>query len=457
MNRFLVLSVLWFHSLFLFSQTTDSLVIDNLFASALRSAVGLKNLEQLCKETPHRLAGSAGSAKAIEILVRQLREIHPDTLYLQEVITKPWDRAEKEIAYLKSSNTGKVSLEALSLGGSVGTPASGILANMVEVQTFDELKKLGKDNIKGRIVFFNFAMDPGLFSPFQAYSKSAFQRVSGATEAARYGAVGVVIRSLSNNLNRFPHTGIMHYNDSIPKIPAIAISTLDAEKVSQILKKEPSLEFFFKTNSKSLPDVKSYNIIAEFRGIEKPKEIITVGGHTDCWDVGEGANDDGVGCIQSMEVARLFRQLKITTKRTIRVVLFIDEEMNQTGAKAYAKSVKENGEVIYAALESDSGAGVARGFGCSASDDKFQKFQALEKYFDQYGITQFYKGGGGVDIGPLRQFGVPLLNLHPDPQRYFDYHHSANDTFENISNREMQTGSAAMASLIFLIDKYNLF
>jgi Zn-dependent M28 family amino/carboxypeptidase len=249
----------------------------------------------------------------------------------------------------------------------------------------------------------------------------------------------------------------MHYNDSIPKIPAIAISTLDAEKVSQLLKKEPALEFFFKTNSKSLPDVKSYNIIAEFRGMEKPKEIITVGGHTDCWDVGEGANDDGVGCIQSMEVARLFRQLKITTKRTIRVVLFIDEEMNQTGAKAYAKSVKENGEVIYAALESDSGAGVARGFGCSASDEKFQKFQALEKYFDQYGITQFYKGGGGVDIGPLRQFGVPLLNLHPDPQRYFDYHHSANDTFENISNREMQTGSAAMASLIFLIDKYNLF
>jgi Zn-dependent M28 family amino/carboxypeptidase len=205
-----------------------------------------------------------------------------------------------------------------------------------------------------------------------------------------------------------------------------------------------------------LPEVISHNVIGELKGSVYPDEIITVGGHLDTWDLGEGAHDNGAGCMQSIEVLRLFKKLGIQPKRTIRTVMFMDEEVGQRGGKEYARQAKLNNEKHYFALEADRGALVPRGFGISTTDEKMQKILEFKKYFEPYGITYFRKGGGGVDIGPLREFGTPLSSFITNEQRYFDFHHSENDTFEQVNFREFQMGSAAIAAFIYLIDKYDL-
>jgi carboxypeptidase Q len=457
MKNLLIQFFLAFNFITGFGQDSDSLVIRSVYDNELLSEVPINNLRTLCKKAPGRLAGSPASFIALNLIEKAIQRMGPDTVYRQQLEVYSWNRGKKEeaIAYLGEKATLK--LHALAIGGSISTGINGIKSTIVEVHSFEELKKLGSEKIKGKIVFFNQPMDPKFISPSPAYGSAVYQRVFGASEAARYGAIGVVVRSMTLASDYEPHTGIMHYVDTIAKIPAICISTLDADSLSKLLKTDASVKVFFKTDCNNLPAIKSYNIVAEIKGSVKPGEIITVGAHIDCWDVCEGAQDDGAGCIHVMEVLRLFHELGIKPKRTIRVVIFMDEEMHQSGAKKYAETVKQKNEKIYAAYESDSGSLLPLGFGCMSDEHSYSKFLTLEKYFKPYSIYEFYKGHGDVDVYPLKDFGVPLLNLHPDMQRYFDYHHSINDRFEAVHPRELKLCSAATASLIYLIDKLDIF
>lgn len=430
--------------------------IKPFFDAALNSRKAYNDLRMLCKNFDGRITGSPKAAGAVEYTYQLMLDMNLDTVYKQPVQVPRWVRGEKEQAAIHSSLFGKKDVPVSALGMSVGTGENGLTGKVVEVFSFAELEKLGKSEIQGKIVFFNRPMDPTMINTFAAYGGAASQRTQGAAEAAKYGAAGVVVRSLTTALDDYPHTGVMRYNDSVPKIPAVAISTNGADLLSNWLKKDPSLNFFVRTTCETLPEVTSHNVIVEIRGTEYPDEIITVGGHLDSWEPGEGAHDDGAGCMQSIEVLRLFQELGIRPKRTIRAVMFMDEEVAQRGGKEYARQAAVNNEKHYFALESDRGALMPKGFGVSGPDDRVEKILALENHFEPFGITYFKKGGGGVDIGPLKQFGTPLSSFVTDMQRYFDYHHSGYDTFEKVHFREFQMGSAAMASFIFLIDKYDL-
>ncbi len=439
-----------------FSQDIDSLLINNIFTEALSSRIAYKNLRYLCKQAKGRITGSPQAAKAVEFTRQIMQNMELDSVYLQEVMVPNWNPGDKEYASISSSLFGSKEVSVCALGTSIGTGEDGIFSEVVEVKNFEKLKQLGQEVIKDKIVFFNRPMETSLINTFSAYGRAVNQRTAGAAKAAEYGAIGAVVRSVTTAIDDFPHTGVMRYQDGINKIPAIAISTKDADLLSKWLKMDPKLIFYFRTTCKKLSDVKSYNVIGEIKGTKYPEEIIVIGGHLDAWFNTEGAHDDGAGCIQSIEVLRLFKKLTIKPKRTIRAVMFMDEEVAQRGGKKYAELTRLKNEKHYFALESDRGAFTPRGFSFSVSKKMFSNLQGFKKYFLTYGINDFKKGGSGVDIGPLKKYNVPLGSLVPDCQRYFDYHHSVNDSFEQVNIREIQMGSAAIASLIYLIDKFGL-
>ncbi|MCX6161718.1 MAG: M20/M25/M40 family metallo-hydrolase [Ignavibacteriae bacterium] len=439
------------------SQNIDSLTIRNIYSEALTSNIAYEQLRYLCKNIGGRIAGSPQSLQAVEYGKKLFTEAGLENVRLQETMVRNWVRGPKENAYYMSEVFGSEFVNILALGTSVGTPKDGITARVVEVQNFDELKTLGEDNIKGKIVFFNRSGDHRYINPGSAYGSAADQRVYGAIEAAKYGAVGVIVRSLTLASDYHPHTGVMHYVDTIPRIPAAGISTKDADKISELLKADPELNFYFKMECSEYPDVKSYNVIGELTGTEFPEEIILVGGHLDSWDTGEGAHDDGAGVIQALESIRLIKSLGIKPRHTIRIVWFMDEEIAQRGARTYAKEVKEKNEKHIAAIESDAGGFSPDGFTGDASDEKFAKLKEWKEFFRPYGIYKIEKGWSGVDVSFLKDVcDAALMELITDSQRYFDFHHSPADVFETINRREMQLGSAALAGLIYLIDKYGL-
>ena len=301
-------------------------------------------------------------------------------------------------------------------------------------------------------------MQADLINTFNAYSGCVDQRYSGAEEAARLGAVAVIVRSVNLRLDDFPHTGSMSYGKLAlrKRIPASAISTNGAELLSFMLALNPKLSFYLKQNCKNLPDVQSYNVIGEITGSEKPDEIMVVGGHLDSWDLGDGAHDDGAGVVQSMEVLRLFKTIGYQPKRTLRVVLFMNEENGMRGATEYAAIAETNKENHVFALESDAGGFTPRGFSIDSAPEKLAVIQSWEPYFEPYLIHMFVKGGSGADVGHLKTDANVLAGLRPDSQRYFDYHHAANDTFDAINKRELELGAATMASLVYLIDYFSL-
>ena len=450
-----ILVLLFCFSGVLKAQETEK-TIKAFFDEALTDKTAYKNLEVLCKNYKGRITGSDRAAAAVDYTYQLMKNMKLDRVEKQPVQVPCWARGEREVANIQSGKNGKKEVPVSALGMSVGTGNAGLSAKVVEVQNFEELEKLGRKNITGKIVFFNRPMDPTLINTFAAYGGAANQRTQGASEAAKYGAVGVVVRSLTTALDDSPHTGVMRYVDSIPKIPAVAISTNGADLLSASLKSDTDLKFYFRTTCETKPEVTSHNVIGEIKGSVYPDQIITIGGHLDAWETGEGAHDDGAGCMQSIEVLRIFQKLGIKPKRTIRALMFMDEEVAQRGGKEYAKQAGLKNENHYFALEADRGAYMPKGFGISAPDDRLEKMMALQKYFEPYGIDDFVKGGGGVDIAPLAQFGTPLSSFIPEMQRYFDAHHSGNDTFEQVHFREFQMGSAAIASFIWLIDKYDL-
>lgn len=434
------------------AQTQDSLFIAQIFENTLTHGDCHDNLRVLCKDIGPRLSGSPAAEKAIQWGKSTLESYQPDSVFLQEVTVPHWVRGQVEKASMHS-NGQKASLAISALGGSIGT--DGLLeAEIIEVKKLEQLAELGEEKVKGKIVFFNRALDPVLINTGMAYGGANDQRSYGAAEAAKFGAVGVLVRSLTHALDEKPHTGSMYYLEDGRKIPAAAISTVDANNLHQALKSNPRLTVSLELDCELLPDVVQHNVIAEFRGTQAPEEYIVVGGHLDSWDIGEGAHDDGAGIVHSIEVLKNLKDLNYQPKHTIRIVLFINEENGNNGGKTYANIAKAKKEKHIAALESDMGGFVPRGFSMETTDEQADAIRAWNELFEPYNLHTFRRGWSGVDIRPLKNGSTALIGLVPDNQRYFDFHHSANDTFENVHKRELELGAASMTALIYLIDQH---
>jgi len=410
-------------------------------------------LYELCTTIGHRMSGSSGAEKAVAWSKKQMEGIGLDRVWLEPVTVPKWVRgAKEELLVMEPPALKKETLRITAIGGSVA--AKGITAEVVEVRSFDELTVLG-DKAKGKIIFYNVAWDATQYHPGFAYGSSVTYRGIGAIEGARVGAVGVIVRSMSSAYDDYPHTGAMRaYLDSLPKIPAAAISTMGAEKLSRIIKENSKVKLRFTVDCELQGEVESANVIGEIRGTEKPDEVIVISGHLDSWDKGQGAHDDGSGSMQSIEALRLIKALGLKPKRTIRAVLYMNEEHGLRGAKAYAE--KQRNEKHILAMESDGGGFAPRGFGIDA-DSTFvpliQKWEPVLRFIDADRVAP---GWGGADIGELRKQGVPCLGLRSDPQRYFDYHHSDLDTIDKVNKRELELGAVAMAILAYVFAQEGL-
>ena len=441
----------------IFSQS-DKDIFREIYNNSLTNGKSYEWLDYLSNNIGGRLSGSLNAERAVNWTKSELELLGLDKVWLQPVMVPKWVRGAPEFAYIESEPGKTTKVNITALGGSIATPLVGLKANIVEVKSFEELKKLGKDKIKGKIVFFNRPMDPTLIDTFKAYGGCVNQRYEGAVHAIEYEAVGVIVRSMNLKIDDLPHTGSMTYG-KIPiekRIPSAAISTKHADLLSSMLKIDNNIKFYFKQNCEQMDDVLSYNVIGELTGSEYPDEYILVGGHLDSWDIGDGSHDDGAGCVQSMEVLRLLKISGIIPKRSIRVVLFMNEENGLRGGNKYAQEAFKKGENHIFALESDAGAFTPRGFYFDTDESNFEQILSWKELFKPYLIHFFELGGSGADIGPLKTPNNVLSGLKPDSQRYFDHHHSANDVFETIHKRELELGAATMTALVYLIDKYGI-
>jgi carboxypeptidase Q len=460
-----------------FSQSNkqDSLMFIKLYEEAMLRGKSYENLEILCNTVGHRLTGSPQAEKAVELTRKMLKEAKADSVFLQPVKVPHWVRGKKESARIilaiediKSINNSNaispatqkiIATEILALGGSIATPPDGLRGNVVEIKNLKEWDKIKKNQIEGKIVFFNQPMNPKTINTFDAYGPAVKQRSMGAIMAAKLGAIAVIVRSVTLANDNNPHTGAMRYNDSIPKIPACAISTKGADMLSKFLMEEPDLEFEFFMACQTLPDVMSNNVVAEIRADKNSPvntEYIVSGGHLDSWDVGEGAHDDGAGCMQTIEALRILKAVGYIPKRTLRFVMFMNEENGLKGGEEYAKLAKKNNEKHIAGIESDAGGFAPDGFSFEATEKQKEKLKTFWKNFMPYGLHDFDRTGGGADISPLKEQGTALFEMMPESQRYFDYHHCDLDTFDKVNKRELEQGAFSMAALIYLISEYGL-
>jgi hypothetical protein len=434
----------------------DAFTVQSIFETALKDGQCYHWLETLTKDVGHRLGGSENAAAAVSLTDDILKTLELDSVWLQPCRVSQWRRGEQEIATITSASAGTVKLHALELGNSVGTGAEGIAGEIVEVHSLDALNALSDGAVRGKVVFFNRPMEKGLVNTFHAYGRAVDQRSAGPRAAADRGAVAAVVRSMTTALDTFPHTGSTDYRPNGLNIPAIAISTIDAEILSDLLESE-KVQMFIRTTCEMRDSVTSYNVIGEIRGSERPDEIILVGGHLDSWDVGEGAHDDGAGCVQAMDVMYLLRRIGYVPRRTIRCVLFMNEENGLAGGKTYARESNAANEFHLAAIESDMGGFLPLGFGMSAEGTLQEQYYRGNQ--EWWGILEPYglglsPGGGGADISSLKSQGGMLFGMRTNAQRYFDYHHTAEDTFDKVHRRELRLGAAAMTALVFLLDKY---
>lgn len=437
-----------------FAQNDDSLMLKRISDEILLNGKAYSNLYTLCKGVGARLSGSAGMYKAEDWGIKTLTAMGADNVYKQQCMVPHWVRDRNCQAHFNKKDMFSVA----ELGNSVGTGSKGIGASVIEVKSFAELEQR-KDEIKGKIVFYNYPYNKTLLGG--GYGDAVRYRSSGASNAAKYGAIGVLVRSVTAANDDFPHTGALRYNDSFPKIPAFAISTKDAEWLSGLIKaRYKNAPLYMYSNCRMLPDTIGHNIIGEIKGSEFPEEIITIGGHLDSWDLAEGAHDDGAGIVQSIEVLRVLKALGYKPKRTIRVVLFANEENGLRGGTKYAEEAKTKNEKYIMAMESDGGGESPRGFSCGMTEEQFAKVAGWKNLFSMFDADRFRfskGGGGGADIGPLQtNFKTAQFGLNTTGNRYFDYHHAASDVFENVHERELHMGAVVMAAMVYLVDKYGL-
>jgi carboxypeptidase Q len=460
MKKLFFILIAFLCSIISFSQTEDSIMIKKISDEILTNGKAYDNLRDLTKKIGARLAGSPQMVKAENWGLQVMKQNGADKAWLQECMVPHWVRGGKDKATVSYNTTAKGAnreLDVLALGNSEGTKNKNVTANVVLVNSFDELEKK-KDSIKGKIVFYNYKFNPTYVATFRSYGEASQYRGAGPSRAAKYGAVGVIVRSMSHSVDNNPHTGATRYDSAYAKIPAFAVGLRDADWLSEQVTQNRILSLTMKSNAHFLPDTIGHNVIGELVGSEFPNEIITIGGHLDSWDPAEGAHDDGAGCVQTVEILRAFKSLGYKPKRTIRFVLFANEENGLRGGNKYAEEAKAKNEKHIFALESDAGGFTPRAFGFTMSEEQFQKVLQWKPLIAPYGCSEFNRGGGGADIGPLRRAfpTTALAGLSPDSQRYFDIHHARNDVFENVNKRELELGAVNMAALIYLIDKYGL-
>ena len=396
-------------------------------------------LSELTSKIGGRVSGSPEAARAVIWVHQQLEMMGATSVSEVPCMVPHWTRGKIEKAEMKMRTLSRQETEA---------PPKGIEAEVVEVQSLKEAEELG-DFGRGKIIFFNRGFDPTLPATFAAYGRAVDQRVGGAVAAAKCGAVAVLVRSMTLAKDDAPHTGAMRYDDG-PKIPAAALGIISAERLSAEIKKRKT-KVKLTLNCETLPDQPSANVLGEIKGSEFPNEVIALGGHLDSWDLGKGAHDDGAGVTQAMEALRIISQLGLKPKRTIRVVAWMNEENGGRGAKAYAEYASHAMEKHFAAIESDSGGFMPRAFGVSS--EKLEKVQAWLPLLKDFGIERFVAGGSDADNGPLGPLGAVLFALQPENQRYFDYHHSRNDTIDKVNPRELEMGALSMATMAWLLSE----
>ncbi len=441
------------------SAQTDSALVAKIYREALTAGKCYSDLYELCTVAPKRLSGSADAAKAENWGLRKMQEYGFENARLQPVKVPAWERGKTEQAWVGKGKKKK-DLAVCSLGGSVGAPA-GLSALVVEVKGLEELKQMNRADVEGKIVFFNRPMDPAKINTFDAYGGCVDQRYSGAVTAAMMGAVGSLTRSMTLASDEFPHTGSMHYEDTLPRIPAMAVSSKSADKLSAMLKENPALVLTLKSDCRIVQeDRPGNNVLGEMKGSEQSSQIIAFGGHLDCWDKGQGAHDDGAGIVHSMEALRILKQIGYQPKHTLRCVFFMNEENGLRGGRGYAAEAATSGEVHIAALETDRGGFSPRGFCVDADSNILRMIRGFRSTLEPYGLHFFDKCGAGADISPLKNGEnapfpqMTALGLVPDSQRYFDHHHSDRDTFDQVNKRELELGAAAMAAMIMLLDQH---
>ena len=438
-----------------FAQKEDSAFIKSVSDEILTNGKAYENLRYLTKQIGPRLAGSTGMVKSEQWGLKMMQESGAEHAWMQPCIVPHWNRGGTDELKITSGEK-PASLDVVALGNSMGTGKKGLKAEVMMVNNFDELESR-KDEVRGKIVFYNYKFKDTYINTFHSYRDGVQYRGQGPSRAAKYGALAVIVRSMSHATDNSPHTGSTRYDTNYAKIPAVAIGLRDADRLSKLINEKKAIQLKMKTGGHFLPDAMGNNIIGELRGSEYPDEIITVGGHLDSWDNCEGAHDDGAGCVQTIEILRAFRAIGFKPKRTIRFVLFANEENGLRGGNKYAEEAKTKNEKHIMAIESDAGGFTPRGLGFTGTDEQFRKFMSWRDLIAPYGASEFVRGGGGADIGPLnRAFGTATASINPDSQRYFDIHHARSDVFETVNKRELELGAVNMAAFIYLVDKYGM-
>lgn len=450
MKKIAILFPLFLGGLFFAQSKADSLEFKKISDEILTDGQAYNNLHQLTKDIGHRLSGSEAYEKATKWAYEKLKEAGADKVWYQDVMVPVWERG-KESLQIKSGKNSWKSINMLSIGNTEGTGGKDLVGEIIFVKSLEDLDKMNEADVKGKIVFFNYPFNQKFISTGQAYGNAGKYRFSAASHVAAKGGKAMIIRSLSSAFDDVPHTGTQTYNTKYPKIPAVAIGVKSADELENILK---SQKVFAKLNSSATMkgEKLTHSVIGELTG-KKDQSIIAVGGHLDSWDVGEGASDDGAGIVQSIEVLRTFKKLNIPNNHSIRVVCFANEENGIKGAAKYAEEAKNKNETHIFGLESDSGGFTPRGFGLVMSAEKRKQIKSWASLFFPYGIYDFSKINAGADVEPLGDLGTPIGELIPDSARYFDIHHTKEDTFEKINRRELLQGASAMTQLIYMIDK----
>jgi len=426
--------------------------VDKIVAATLDQNDAYKKLEELCLSIGHRLSGSTQLEKAIDWAIETMKKDGQENARREKVMVPHWVRGE-ESATMLEPRVERLSM--LGLGGSIGTPPEGITAPILVVQDKDDLDRKG-DAARGKIVLFNNPMPPYHPETGSGYGKTVQYRGKGASLAAEKGAVACLVRSVTARSLRTPHTGAMRYQDDVPKIPAAAISIEDAETIAGLQDRGIPVVVNLKMEAKTLDDAPSANVVAELRGRERPEEIVIISGHLDSWDVGHGAHDDGAGCVMAMEAVNVLRKLNMTPRRTIRVVLWTNEENGLAGGKAYAKDHEAELKNHVAAIESDSGGFKPDGYSVDCEDKErqevaFQQLKEIAGLFRSLAEIKVSQGHSGADIGPMKPAGVMLFGHSTEGATYFDYHHTPADTIDKVDPRELSENVAVMAGVAYIL------
>ncbi|HEU4837418.1 MAG TPA: M28 family metallopeptidase [Pyrinomonadaceae bacterium] len=412
-----------------------------IIGAALTSDRAYSRLAHLTDHIGNRLSGSQNLERAIEWAITEMKRDGLDNVRGEKVMVPHWVRGEESLEMLTPVPT---KLQVLGLGNSVGTPVEGITADAVVVRDFAELDRLG-DRVRGKIVVYN--------APYVNYGATVAYRLQGASRAARYGAVAALVRSITPVSLQTPHTGAMNYDPNQPKIPVAAVTIEVAEFLQRMNDRGDHPRVRLKMEAKFLPDAESANVVAELRGTEKPDEIILISGHFDSWDVGQGAHDDGGGCIAAWEAVRLLKELGLKPRRTIRVVLYTNEENGLRGGNAYRDAHRAEIAKHVLAIESDSGVYRPEGFGLAATAPLQVRSNMLEiaRLLSGIGADQIAASGGGADIGPLMREGVVGASLDVAGEHYFDIHHTPADTLDKVNPRELALCVATMAVMAYTV------